>query len=297
MSHKTRNIIILSIFLFLITLTGVYLTFFIQTKKIKKIEKEISLLNKNYISPNVLAEQLKEIIQKCQQYDSMITNSKKILPYSTKITDVYKDLIKFSTDFSDMTKIDIEFVETKTNASTIIDKFNIRGIATYEDFYNYIYSIEKSKRLYKIMKISSANQIVQTENNSFQFLVGFSFTILAYSTNDKNMVTSHLFIDEAANYTVPDIFYPLILPEIPKNNDDLVEIEGAELLALFYDGAFLVDKKGISHILQEGDEVFLGRLTKIDYNKSECEFVLNKGGITEKVILKLKNDYQKGVKN
>ena len=37
----------------------------------------------------------------------------------------------------------------------------------------------------------------------------------------------------------------------------------------------------------EGDQVYLGYLTEIDYDKNEVHFVLNKGGIIEKVTLEL----------
>jgi hypothetical protein len=41
--------------------------------------------------------------------------------------------------------------------------------------------------------------------------------------------------------------------------------------------------------LAEGDEVYLGYLTKINYDKYSCEFLLNKGGILEKITLVLED--------
>lgn len=296
MSHKTRNIITLIVFLIIISALGIYLTFFMQAKKIKALDKEITKLNTEYEQLPALREKLTAVIKKLNLYDSLLVNSKKVLPFKTNITDVYNDLIKFSSDFSDKTKIDIEFEGSKVEKTYIVDRFNLKGIGTYEDVYNLIYSIEKSQKLYKINSITLSNQILQTGDGPVYFLVGFTIIMEAFSTNDKNLALNYKYKDEVANYVVPDIFYPLIMPEIPKNYNNLMELDGAELLALFYDGAFFVDKRGISYILQEGDEVYLGRLIKIDYEKAECEFILNKGGIIEKVIMKLKSDYQKGVK-
>ena len=64
-------------------------------------------------------------------------------------------------------------------------------------------------------------------------------------------------------------------------------VQNAVLLALIPDGAFLADASGNTFLLWEGDKVYLGYLTNIDYQKSEVSFVLNKGGIIETKTLTL----------
>ena len=44
------------------------------------------------------------------------------------------------------------------------------------------------------------------------------------------------------------------------------------------------------YMLWEGDEVYLGYLTKINYENNTVAFVLNKGGIIEKVQLQLEKE-------
>ena len=56
------------------------------------------------------------------------------------------------------------------------------------------------------------------------------------------------------------------------------------------DGAYVADASGNTHLLWEGDEVYLGYLTKIDYSTNEVKFVLNKGGVIEKITLKLEQN-------
>ena len=51
--------------------------------------------------------------------------------------------------------------------------------------------------------------------------------------------------------------------------------------------AILVDHLGKIHVLKEGDEVYLGYLTKIDVPNNRVEFTLNKGGIVERYSLTL----------
>jgi hypothetical protein len=40
-------------------------------------------------------------------------------------------------------------------------------------------------------------------------------------------------------------------------------------------------------LVWEGEQVYLGYLTKIDYDNNSVSFILNKGGIIEKVTLEL----------
>jgi hypothetical protein len=42
-----------------------------------------------------------------------------------------------------------------------------------------------------------------------------------------------------------------------------------------------------TYLIWEGEQVYLGYLTKIDYQNSRVSFILNKGGIIEKVDLEL----------
>ncbi len=63
--------------------------------------------------------------------------------------------------------------------------------------------------------------------------------------------------------------------------------KGATLLALIPEGAFIADSKGNTYLIWEGEQVYLGYLTKIDYQNSRVSFILNKGGIIEKMDLEL----------
>jgi len=62
------------------------------------------------------------------------------------------------------------------------------------------------------------------------------------------------------------------------------------LLALIPEGAFIADIKGNTYLLWEGQQVYLGYLTKIDYDHNTVSFILNKGGIIEKVDLSLEKE-------
>jgi len=48
-----------------------------------------------------------------------------------------------------------------------------------------------------------------------------------------------------------DAFYPLIRNEIPPNVDNLLDVQGAKLLALIPEGAFVADTKGNTYLVWE----------------------------------------------
>ena len=122
------------------------------------------------------------------------------------------------------------------------------------------------------------------------YLVNFDFVVNVYFANDDRFTTANLKENNLNPGRIYDVFYPLIRNELPPNTEELLEVEGSKLLALLPDGAFISDTKGNTFMLWEGDQVYLGYLTKIDYNKNRVNFILNKGVIIEKVYLELQKE-------
>ena len=83
-------------------------------------------------------------------------------------------------------------------------------------------------------------------------------------------------------------FYPLIMREIPPPQPDEIEIERSDLKAVIPGKAFIIDQNQKSRILEEGTAVYLGYVTKILPNDGMIECLLNKGGVAEKFILKIR---------
>jgi hypothetical protein len=95
---------------------------------------------------------------------------------------------------------------------------------------------------------------------------------------------------EKENVFLYDAFYPLLRNDIPANTDGLLDVQGAKLLALVPEGAFLSDASGGTFLLWEGEPVYLGYLTSIDYKNNKVKFIINRGGVIEKVELYLEKE-------
>ncbi len=77
--------------------------------------------------------------------------------------------------------------------------------------------------------------------------------------------------------------------------NNLPDIQGATLISIVPQGAFIIDNDGKTLFLKKGDPVYLGYLTDIDYDNETATFVLNKGGILEYTTLKIgKNKKNEG---
>ena len=73
----------------------------------------------------------------------------------------------------------------------------------------------------------------------------------------------------------------------------MLDVQGAKLLAIIPEGAFLSSSNGTTFLLWEGEQVYLGYLTKIDYDNNKVNFIINKGGIIENISLSLEKEKPK----
>ena len=90
------------------------------------------------------------------------------------------------------------------------------------------------------------------------------------------------------NYLAVDPFGPIILSDVPPNLDGLVEVERSDLKAVIPGKAFVLDQDSNIRTLSEGDEVYLGYVTRIIQEEGRIECTLNKGGIIERIELKIR---------
>ncbi len=82
------------------------------------------------------------------------------------------------------------------------------------------------------------------------------------------------------------LFYPII-HDIPPNDEGLLNIEQSKLIGVSGEKAFILDNNQSLHELTIGDEVYLGTLRHISLQDETATFILNKGGIVEKITLKV----------
>ncbi|MFA7227517.1 MAG: hypothetical protein WC061_00660 [Melioribacteraceae bacterium] len=290
MSSKVKNTVIILILLIAIGLGSVGYNFIYQKSKINDKQKKIKDLTLYQLDTEELNKQLRLLTNRVAELDSVLINRKYNIPFNISQSSFFDFVNRVSFGFSSQSHVNIEFneIETSTDFSTF--NYTLGGVAEFNDLIKLIYAIEESKQLKKIEALELSNNVKVDTDGEPHFLVTYKFkTKVYYSGDDRFYVKT-----QKENSIVPnpayDFFYPLIRNEIPPNTDKLLDVQSAQLLALIPDGAFLVDVTGNTYLLWEGDRVYLGYLTNINYQNNEVNFVLNKGGIIENVSLKLEKE-------
>ena len=129
------------------------------------------------------------------------------------------------------------------------------------------------------------NIIDVDEDGHPNYLVGYDMSVSVYFSNEDRFASIGFQENNIVPKRIYDIFYPLIRKEIPPNTDNLLDVQAAQLLALLPEGAFLSGATDSTYVVNKGDKVYLGYVTDVDYKKNQVTFILNKGGIIEKVSL------------
>ncbi len=269
---------------------------FIQRPSIKKKTLTLKNLKSYEYNTEVLNKQLAEKVKQASTLDSILAARKFNIPKGISPLRFYEFMNKVTPQLSEDSKVDIEYVDRKTDKNFFYYEYKMTGYGDFNDVYQIIYAIEESKELKKILNISLSNYILSTDANEPEFLVNFVFNVGVYFADNDRFTSAEYVENNLRAPHVYDIFYPLLRTQIPPNVDGLLDVQGARLLAVVPDGVFLSDLKGESFLLMEGDKVYLGYLTQIDRKNNKAKFVLNKGGIVESVEIQLEKEIQKTVK-
>ena len=150
-----------------------------------------------------------------------------------------------------------------------------------------IYAIEQSKELKKVQSgIVSGTTTVDTDGIP-HYLAKFEMEVRVYHSSTDQYASLKYSENDLYPTKVYDAFYPLIRNEIRPNVDDLPDVQDGALISLVPQGAFIMDSKGETYLMEKGDQVYLGYLMDIDYKNESVTFILNKGGIIEYKVLKI----------
>jgi len=293
MNKKLRSTLgLVSLLMLIVFISGVYV-FFFQRSKLNEKRAKLEELKANEYNTAQLALQYQDLLKRSSVLDSILAARKFNIPKDLSSIKFYNFINNISVPYAPLSQVDLEFLEQKQDKEFFYYEYKLSGRAAFNDLFSLIYSIEQSKELKKITSLSLSNLVVNDNDGVPNFLVGFTLTAGTYFSSTDRFVTASLVENNLTTAPVYDAFYPVIRNEIPPNIDELLDVQGGKLLALIPEGAFIADGKGNTYLVWEGEPVYLGYLTKIDYERNKVSFILNKGGIIEKVELELEKEITK----
>ena len=293
MNRKLKNTFGLVILLIIVVAAGIIYNYIIQGNEIDDRQDRVKNLKSFNYKTAEITQQLNDLSKRANVLDSLLASRRFNIPYNLSSIKFFRFMNSISSNFSPVTKLNVEYVDKFDEKDFTYYEYKITGSGEYNDIFKIIYSIEHSKELKKIKSVSINNMVSSDENKIPEFLVRCTIITDVYFALNDRFATKRLYENDLTAKPQYDIFYPLIRNEIPPNNEGLLDVQGAKLLALIPEGAFLSDTNGKTFLLWEGEQIYLGYLTKIDYENNKVNFIINKGGIIENVNLTLEKEKPK----
>ncbi|MCU0344390.1 MAG: hypothetical protein MUF28_11300 [Ignavibacterium sp.] len=287
MNKKLRSTLVLLALLFVILIAGGAYLYFVQSKDLDEKRVKLQELQAKALDPQELLARYQDLLVQSNRLDSILANREFNIPQNLSSIKFYNFVNNITNGFSDKAQVNIEFLDQKQEKEFFYHEYKLTGFGYFNEVYNLIFAIENSKELKKVTSVSLGNLVKTSEDEVPVYLVNFTLNAKTYFSSDNRFAPATFVENNLGSPTLYDAFYPLIRNEIPPNVDELLDVQGATLLALIPEGAFIADSKGNTYLIWEGEQVYLGYLTKIDYQNSRVSFILNKGGIIEKMDLEL----------
>jgi len=287
-SFAIRNSLILGVLLLLVVLGGLFWSFYYNPTQVSKMEKRIKKLDLDLQNTPDIINQFNESSARLLDMEKKWTNRKKDIPTDDITSQTYAYLSHLL-DLSGYVKTDLIFTGVQKRTNYGFNTYNLKGEGPFENLYRFIWYIENGRRLYKISSLTlKGNPVKVKEDEPPQLLVVFAMDMEAYFTTLPDLASSGGLSDTTAVPLTVNPFLPAVYADIPTNSRGLVEVERSDLKAVIPGKAFILDQTNTMKALSEGDEVYLGYVSKIIPDEGRVEFTLNKGGIGEKVELRVR---------
>jgi hypothetical protein len=287
-SNTIRNTVILGIVLLLIVATGGFFTWYQIPKSIARVDKDIKKLNDELQNTPDLANEYNTTAAMLEDVKVRWETRHKEVPEKDITGETY-GYFNRTMDLSGEVKMDMTYVGPKDFPNYGYNVYTLKGEAPFQNLYKFIWYSESGRRLFKISNLTLRGyEAKDPDTKNTRILVLFDMELQAFYSNMPELNNAPAPRVGTPARLTSNPYYPLILREIPPPQPDEIEIERSDLKAVIPGKAFIIDQNLKSRILEEGDPVYLGYVTKIIPDDGKIECLLNKGGVAEKFTLKIR---------
>ena len=287
MKRNNKTLFTLIIIFLIITAAGGIYSLFVQKHQINQAAIKLDHLKTNFSDINKLNIQLVNTQQKATAVDSFLFSGRFTIPRNISQSKFYNFIDSWSGDHSLYTFTNTEYMNKGVENGFNYYFYKVSGSGNFDGVYGLIYAIEHSKELMKIQTAELINNTIVDSKGVPHYIVKFSLQVKEYYSQSDQYAEVFYSENNLRAGDLYDEFYPLVRNEIRPNTEHLPDIQGASLISLVPQGAFIMDASGNTTLMEKGDPVYLGNLMDIDYEHESVTFVLNKGGIVEFETLKL----------
>lgn len=283
-----RNTIALGAVLFMILGFGTYMTMFSLPAKIEKSDLEIKRLQDDLQNTPDLANQYNTTAALLEDIKKRWETRNKDVPQKDITGETY-GYFNRTIDVSGEVKMDMTYVGPRDFGNYGFNVYTLKGEAPFSNLFKFIWYTENGRRLFKISSLALRGyESKNADTGETKILVLYDMELQAYYSSMPELNNAPGTLTVVPTTLTGNPFYPLILREIPPPQPDEIEIERSDLKAVIPGKAFIIDQFQKSRILEEGDPVYLGYVTKIYPNEGKIECLLNKGGVAERFELTIR---------
>ncbi len=287
MNYKKRNIIVLSIFVLLISLVGVYFNFFYFPQKIHDANTKIQVLDQKIAALQGIVEEIAHVKTLLEEQKHKLSRLDKQLTASGSPAETYH-YINTILKYSGVLELDLLYQSSDQTENYRYDVYKIKGEGFFPTIHKFIWYLERGPQIYKIKRLSLRGvENREIDSTRTYMVVPFEMELWALFTEIEDVPRIRRTLRRVRASYVRNPFIPFIYRNLPMNSEGLLEVERATLKGILPGRAFIEDHSGQVHVMQEGDKVYLGYVSKIDAEDNQVVFILNKGGIVERFTLKL----------
>jgi hypothetical protein len=287
-SYKIRNSIVLGALLLLILGVGTYIRAFNLPKQARRVETQIKKIDEELQNTPNLVNQFNDLSAILTDTQKRWEGRNKDIPPVDVTSQTYAYFSRII-DLSGYVKLDMIYNGTQQMGNYGYNAYTLKGEAPFENLYRFIWYLENDRKLFKIITVNLRGvESAPTAEEESKVLTTFDMLVHAYFSSVSELSNSMGERALTPNGLNVDPFTPVIASALPPNTQALVEIERADLKAVIPGKAFVLDQGNEIRTLREGDEVYLGYVTKLDSESGRLEATLNKGGIIQKVELKIR---------
>jgi len=286
-NYKTRNTIILGIFIFIISAVGGYYVLFHYPGKIKEVRARIQDVDQKIEALDGIEEEIVSVKNILEEQKNKLSKLDKQLTSTGSPAKTYK-YINSIMQYSGVLDIDLLYQSSKGSDNFRYDAYKIKGEGFFPTIYKFLWYLERGPQIYKIKKVLLKGvENREIDSTRTYMIVPFEIDLWAVYTDLQDVPPIKRTLGNVKVSNVRNPFIPYLYRNLPLNSDNLLEVERAELKGILPGKAFIEDHTGKIQEVKEGDKVYLGYVSNVDVENNQVLFILNKGGIIEKITMKL----------
>jgi Tfp pilus assembly protein PilO len=282
MNNSTKNSLVLLGVLLLMSIAGFAYIHYRLDPQIEDLEATLRQRQQEYNTLQAKAATFDQVQRTFVEASYKFENYPKELFINSNVATVY-DFLRTVNTGSSFTAMNFSFRDSVNTNRYGLMRYDVQGRGTYRNFYNFVSLLEQSRPINRInnLRLLPVNELGSLSE------VEFSFTAESFYYRNPENVRATMATATDFDRLSHNPFFPLV-HNVPPNENNLPDVERSRLVAVTAGSVYMIDQTGQMKNLRVGDEVYLGRLERIDFGNNAAVFLLNRGGIRDRVTLNLR---------